>query len=177
MFAASRRRIEPRAAAAIARETAGVGTVGVFVNQPLGEVREIAGLCRLDFVQLHGDEPPGYCRAVGRKVIKAFRVDGAFDPSAMDACGADWLLLDSFVPGRTGGTGTAFDWRQAAPACRRLTKPFFAAGGLSAITVAEAVRLLNPTGVDVSGGVETNGVKDPDKIREFIAAAKAARGG
>ncbi|MDR3588286.1 MAG: phosphoribosylanthranilate isomerase [Negativicutes bacterium] len=172
VFAASRRRIDVAGAAAIARQVSGVGKVGVFVGQPLAEVREIAERCRLDIVQLHGDEPAEYCQAVGRPVIKAIRAGSGLELAQLAAFPADWLLLDSYLPGQPGGTGVAFDWRQAQAAVAGLGRPFLVAGGLNADNVGEAIRVLRPAGVDVSGGVETDGVKDEEKIRRFVTAAK-----
>lgn len=174
VFAPSRRQIAPAAAASIAAQVAGVAKVGVFVDQPLAEVREIAELCGLDYIQLHGDEPPAYSLAVGRPVIKAFRYHPELDLAAVAAYPADLLLIDSFVPGQAGGSGQAFDWQAARSLGRRLARPFLVAGGLSADNVAEAINLMEPAGVDVSGGVEADGRKDPEKIRRFIRLAKAA---
>jgi phosphoribosylanthranilate isomerase len=176
VFAPGRRQISVPAAAAIARQVTGIGRVGVFVNQPLALVREAARACRLDYVQLHGGEPPAYCRSVGRPIIKALPVGPAFDPAAAVAYPAAFLLLDTLVPGQAGGTGIAFDWHRAAAALAGLPAPCLVAGGLTAANVGEAIRILNPAGVDVSGGVETAGAKDPGKIRAFVAAARAAQG-
>ncbi|NMC33415.1 MAG: phosphoribosylanthranilate isomerase [Veillonellaceae bacterium] len=174
VFASSRRRIDPASAALISTSMVGPVKVGVFVNQPLNEVREIADLCRLDYIQLHGEESPDYSRSLNRPVIRACRVDSAFDPEQWAAYPADYLLFDTFVPGQAGGTGTAFDWREACSRIRQSRQKFLVAGGLTPENVADAIRILNPDGVDVSGGVETAGVKDPDKIRRFIAAARTA---
>jgi phosphoribosylanthranilate isomerase len=172
VFAASKRRVNVCQAAAIAGQVSGVGKVGVFVNQPLAEVREIAKTCRLDLVQLHGDETAEYCQAVGWPVIKAFRAGNGQSLAALENYPADWLLLDSYLPGQAGGTGLTFDWRQAQSAVGGLKRPFLVAGGLTADNVREAIRVLQPAGVDVSGGVETDGVKDEEKIRRFIVTAK-----
>jgi len=172
VFAASRRQIDIHLAAAIARQVSDVCKVGVFVNQQLAEVREIVEYCRLDMVQLHGDETAQYCQAVGRPVIKAFRAGGGLMAAQMTDYPADWLLLDSYVPGQPGGTGQTFDWRQAQAVVARLKQPVLVAGGLTADNVSEAIRVLQPAGVDVSGGVETDGVKDEEKIRRFIGIAK-----
>ena len=178
VFAESRRRIAPEDAQRIAREITGVGKVGVFVNAPLQEVQDIARRCCLDFVQLHGEETPDYCRALKIPVIKAFQVrDAGFDPAELDAYGVDWVLLDTYCPGSHGGTGVAFDWRRTAELCRQLKTPFIAAGGLTPDNVAEAVGILQPAGVDVSGGVETAGQKDVEKIGRFIQAVRTAQGG
>ena len=174
VFAPSRRRIDPDTAAIISASMVGPAKVGVFVNQPLSEVREIADHCRLDYIQLHGGESPDYSRCLNRPVIRACRVDSAFDPEQWAAYPAEYLLFDSFVPGQAGGTGTAFDWRETCGRIRQSRHKFLVAGGLTPENVADAIRILNPDGVDVSGGVETDGVKNPDKIRKFIAAARTA---
>ena len=174
VFAPSRRRIDPATAAAISSSIIGPAKVGVFVDQPLNEVREIADHCRLDYIQLHGEESPEYSRSLNRPVIRACRIDSAFDPEQWATYPAEYLLFDSFVPGQAGGTGTAFDWRETCGRIRHSQQKFLVAGGLTPENVADAIRILNPDGVDVSGGVETDGVKDPDKIRKFIATARNA---
>jgi len=110
-------------------------------------------------------------------VIKAVRVGADFDPLLLAAYEAQWLLLDSFVPGQQGGTGIAFDWQGAQVVREQIKTPLFVAGGLTADNVGEAVRILSPEGIDVSGGVETNGSKDIEKIKQFLIAARRAKGG
>ena len=174
VFADSKRKIDVANAAAIAAAVKGPGKVGVFVNQPLSEVLKIADRCRLDYIQLHGEESPDYCRALNRPVIQACRVGPDFTPAVLADYPADYLLMDSFVPGQPGGTGLTFDWRAFTLRIGRPTQKFLVAGGLTPENVSEAIRILKPNGVDVSGGVETNGVKDPVKIRRFITAARSA---
>jgi phosphoribosylanthranilate isomerase len=164
-------------AARLAEQAGALGKVGVFVDEPLAVVREIAGSCRLDYVQLHGSEPPEYCRAVGLPVIKAVRAGPDFNINDVANYDVAMLLLDSFAPGQAGGTGKTFDWLQVQAAVGQLGKPFLVAGGLTPENVAEAVAVLRPSGVDVSGGVETGGAKDSHKIGRFIAAARAVEGG
>jgi len=156
-------------------------TVGVFVNTPAAEVNRIAEYCGLDRVQLSGDEPWDYLRDIERPVIKAVRVrrpQGSEDVLAELAPGyqlrgADFVcLLDSQVEGSYGGSGQAFDWRVAREAAERF--PVIIAGGLSAENVGQAMRLARPWGVDVSSGVESEGVKDISKINAFIAAVRQA---
>lgn len=177
VFADSRRRVSVPVAKQIAREVQGIGKVGVFVNAPLAEVQEIAQACKLDFVQLHGNESPEYCKLVGVPVIKGVRVGPNFDVSQLQAYEVEWILLDSFVPGQQGGTGKTFDWQQAKLLRQQIKTPVFVAGGLTAENIGEAVRILAPEGIDVSGGVETNGIKDINKIREFLQAARKIKGG
>ena len=156
-------------------------TVGVFVNTPAAEVNRIAEYCGLDRVQLSGDEPWDYLRDIERPVIKAVRVrrqQGSEDVLAelepgYQLRGADFVcLLDSQVEGSYGGSGQAFDWRVAREAAERF--PVIIAGGLSAENVGQAMRLARPWGVDVSSGVESEGVKDISKINAFIAAVRQA---
>ena len=174
VFADSKRQIDVAIAATISAAVEGPGKVGVFVNQPLSEVLEIADRCRLDYLQLHGEEDQDYCRALNRPVIRACRVGPDFTSAAVADYPADYLLLDSFVPGQPGGTGIPFDWNTVSLRIGRPRQKFLVAGGLNPKNVSEAIQLLKPDGVDVSGGVETDGVKDSGKIRRFIAAARSA---
>ena len=149
--------------------------MGVFVNAPLNEVQAIARECRLDYVQLHGDESPAYCRQVGYPVIKVFKIRPGFSLTDCTGYQPAWTLFDTFAAGQQGGTGVAFDWQAAAELVRQAPRPLLVAGGLTADNVAQAIRLLKPDGVDVSGGVETNGIKDTDKIKRFITAVQEGR--
>lgn len=176
VFAPSKRQITLKKAADICRNIKGIGKVGVFVNSSLSEVINIANTCRLDFVQLHGSESPEYCRQVGVPVIKAFRVDDNFAPDSADMFNAAYILCDSFVPGIQGGSGISFDWQKAKSSLARLKTPVLIAGGLNPGNVETALTLLNPAGVDVSGGVETDGVKDHEKIRKFIRTVRTMGG-
>jgi phosphoribosylanthranilate isomerase len=152
-------------------------TVGVFVNTPATEVNRVAEYCNLDRVQLSGDEPWDYLRAIERPVIKAVRVrrnQRSEDVLAELAPGeqlrgADLIyLLDCHIAGSYGGSGHAFDWNVAQDAAERF--PVIIAGGLSAENVGEAIRIAAPWGVDVSSGIESEGIKDISKIKAFIAA-------
>ncbi len=174
VFTTSRRQIDVASAASICKLVPGPAKVGVFVNQPLDEVNAIAEQCQLDYIQLHGDEPAQYRRSLNRPLIRAVRVGPGFTPASLETDTKDWLLLDSFAAGQQGGTGIAFDWQAARQLIGQPQQKFFVAGGLNAANVADAVLILRPDGVDVSGGVETDGMKDPEKIRQFIAAARTA---
>lgn len=148
-----------------------VQTVGLFVNRPVEFVNETAARCRLDLVQLHGDEPPEFCDAVERRVIKAFRVKDitSLDPIRHYRVAAH--LLDAYSPTAYGGTGLTFNWDIAKAA--KEFGPVILAGGLTPDNVREAVEAVQPYAVDVSGGVESSpGKKDAAKIREFIQRAK-----
>lgn len=174
VFAKSKRQITLKAASEISCQVTGIKKVGVFVNAPLNEVQMTARECCLDFVQLHGDESPEYCREVGIPVIKAFRIRPDFSIAEFAGYQTAWTLFDSFNAGQHGGTGMVFDWQQARQLMKQVPRPLLAAGGLTVDNVAEAIAILKPDGVDVSGGVETNGVKDTVKIKRFIAAVRGA---
>ena len=145
--------------------------VGVFIDQEQEEVRQIAEFVGLDLVQLHGSESPGF--DAGRPVIKVLKVR---DGEIPDAEGwPDPVMLDSWSPDQRGGTGRKWDWELARPLFFR--RRVFIAGGLEPGNVGKVVSDFKPYGVDVSSGVEAEiGVKDPDKIREFVRAVRLAEG-
>ena len=157
--------------------------VGIFVDQPLDEVNRILDDCDLDMAQLSGQEPLSYCRGLERPVIKAVHVPmGQPSELVVSTLGAVLVeleevnilpLLDPDLadsPG--GGTGRNFDWAVARELAAR--HRFLLAGGLSPENVGQAVRDVHPWGVDVSSGVETEGVKDTVKIKTFVRAARTA---
>lgn len=152
-----------------------VTRVGVFVDAEPAFVAEAVRTLRLGAVQLHGDEPPEACANAPVPAIKAFRVSG---PEALAAIGAyrgavGAVLLDARVPGARGGTGVTFDW-EAVRGALPSWAPVVVAGGLHAENVGTAIRTLRPYAVDVSSGVESApGVKDPAKVRRFMAAVRA----
>lgn len=148
--------------------------VGVFVDAPMEHVKQTYERAGLRAVQLHGNETPAYCAALGVPAVKAFRVRGAVDfPfEAYQGCAA--FLLDAYVKGEPGGTGRAFRWELARDACRR--RRVILAGGLTPENAAKAVQTVQPYAVDVSSGVEVSpGVKDHAKTAAFIRTAKAVR--
>ena len=128
----------------------------------------------VDTVQLHGEETPAQCAAIGGRAIKAFRAGGDFQPESMLAYPTSAYLLDAQVAGARGGTGTVGDWDMARAAVA-LERPIILAGGLTPENVAEAVKYVRPYGVDTAGGVESApGIKDHERARDFIRNAKAA---
>jgi phosphoribosylanthranilate isomerase len=168
----SPRNIDPLMAANIISELPPfVQAVGLFVNADAGFVNDTADRCRLDLVQLHGDEPPDYCAKIRRRVIKAFRVRDASSLAPVRDYRVAGILLDAYSPGAFGGTGLSFNWELAGIA--REFGPVILAGGLAPDNVREAVERVAPYAVDVSSGVELSpGKKDPEKVREFIKRAK-----
>ncbi|MGQ9823734.1 MAG: phosphoribosylanthranilate isomerase [Desulfotomaculales bacterium] len=173
VFAPSRRRVTPDQVRQIAAVLpASTVKVGVFVNEPVEEVRRITRFCRLDAVQLHGAESPEYCRRLNLPIIKAFRVREENDLAEIDGYDVAAVLLDAYIPGKEGGTGECFNWflaRKLPLSCRRKV---ILAGGLNSQNVQAAIRIARPYGVDVSSGVETGGQKDREKIRAFLEMAK-----
>jgi phosphoribosylanthranilate isomerase len=151
-----------------------VTTVGLFVNEPADQIERILNEVSLDVLQFHGDETAAFCQQFARPWIKALRVRADTDIAA--ACrefsAARGLLLDAWQQGVPGGTGKTFDWQLASAS---LPAEIILAGGLHAENVANAIDVVRPAAVDVSGGVEASpGVKDAGKIRSFIAAVRAA---
>lgn len=164
----------PEAGEIARRLPAFVAKVGVFVNAPAATVVQAISACRLNMLQFHGDEPPEFCTQFGVMSLKAFRVRDVESLAALPAYGTDAYLLDAYSSSGLGGTGEQFNWDLAVEA-QNLGKPIFLAGGLTPENVAEAVRKVQPFGVDVSSGVESSpGIKDHAKVKAFIAAAKVA---
>ncbi len=187
-----RRRITPQEAKVIVEGVrASSGSVprivGLFADQSVEEVSGIIDYCGLDLVQLCGQETVKYAGELGCGVIKVVHVaesataddDSGTGARVKEFSGLGHLVtLDRFVEGIQGGTGQGFDWG-VATSLSRAGHPFLLAGGLTPENVAEAITTVNPWGVDVSSGVETDGNKDHTKIRLFLnnarnAAAKSA---
>lgn len=168
----SRRFVAPKAAQEIARELRHAQKVGVFVDAPMDEVNAIAALVGLDYVQLHGHETAETARGSERPVIKAYRYGDDFDVDAANKYPAEIILVDSYLQGAAGGTGTVFAWQEAAREIARITKPVLIAGGITVEKVGEAAVIFHPFGVDVSGGLEEQGEKSEEKIRAFMEAVR-----
>jgi phosphoribosylanthranilate isomerase len=172
-FCSSLRRVTPEEALAMVDALdRRPGLVGVFIDQPEAEVEQIADFVGLDWVQLHGSEPPGF--RTSRPVVKALKVrDGAL-PADVDGW-PDPILLDSWSPDQRGGTGRSWDW-EAARALLAARRVIFA-GGLHPGNVGGVVRAFRPHGVDVSSGVESAvRVKEVDRVRAFVQAVREADG-
>jgi phosphoribosylanthranilate isomerase len=147
-----------------------VTAVGVFVDASREEILRAVEQSGVNAVQLHGDEPPALCASLPVPVVKAIRVADAHALALLASYEVSGFLLDAPGPGY-GGTGQTFDWAIAVEAAASV--PVLLAGGLTPENVAEAIRVVRPWGVDVASGVESSpGVKDADKLRRFLAAAK-----
>lgn len=178
VFAESPRQVTVEQAAAILRVLPPFVTpVALFVDATADAVREVCGPLGIRTVQLHGDEPPAVAEALADCcLVKAFRIGSAADIAAVAGYPAAAYLLDSRVAGRSGGTGTAFDWQLLRGVA--WDKPVILAGGLNPGNVAQAVRKVRPYAVDTSSGVESApGIKDAAKVQAFVAAARRALDG
>ena len=148
--------------------------VGVFVNAEEAFVHQALTECMLNILQFHGDETPEECSRYPVMTLKAFRVQGEETLAQLEAYPSAGYLLDAYVKDALGGTGATFNWDLAVRA-QEFGKPIFLAGGLTPENVVEAVRKVQPFGVDVSSGVESEpGRKDAEQMRTFVAAAKGA---
>ena len=165
----SRRYVAPELAASLRKNlAAGIQAVGVFVDECPERIAALTGLGVIDVVQLHGSEDNAYISCLrtltNTPIIQAFRVSSPQDLAEARESTADYVMLDS---GR--GTGTIFDWSIV----HGFARPFFLAGGLTPENVAAAIHEINPFAVDVSSGIETQGVKDRAKMTAFVESVRA----
>ena len=144
-----------------------IKTVGVFVNETLDNLVSIATEANLDAVQLHGDEDEAFIQSLKERtnveVWKAVQIRSAADAEAWIDSSADMLLFDAYHKDERGGTGEVFDWS----CLDEFERPFMLAGGIDSTNVARAIRTVRPYGIDISSGIETEGVKDDEKIKAF----------
>ena len=164
----SKRYVTVEKAAALKQLLAdGIQAVGVFVDEKPESVAYILNSGIIDIAQLHGGEDENYIKQLrhltDKPIIKAFRIEKASDIAEAEHCSADYVLLDSGA-----GTGTVFDWELI----QNIRRPYFLAGGLRLDNVDDAVKRLKPYAVDVSSGIETNGLKDKTKMAAFVDAVR-----
>ena len=154
-------------------DTKVVKTVGVFVNETLDNLVRIADTANLDAVQLHGDEDEAFIQSLKERtnveVWKAIQIRSAADVEKWIDSSADMLLFDAYHKDERGGTGEVFDWSSLDT----FERPFMLAGGIDSTNVARAIRTVRPYGIDISSGIETNGVKDDEKITAFTKIVKS----
>jgi phosphoribosylanthranilate isomerase len=172
---ASPRCVTPAGAAEIIKKLPPfITAVGVFVNEEPRLALEAARVAGVSAVQLHGDETPEYCAGFPMPVIKVFSVGAGFDPAIMRRYAVAGYLLDTWDPGRRGGSGNTFDWSVAAKACGMYGNVILS-GGLNPANVREAVETVRPCAVDMNSGVEISpGVKDVEKIKAAVSIIKSA---
>ena len=150
-----------------------IKTVGVFVNETIDNLVTIADEANLDAVQLHGDEDEAFIQSLKERtnveVWKAIQIRSAADVEEWIDSSADMLLFDAYHKDERGGTGEVFDWSSLDA----FERPFMLAGGIDSTNVARAIRTVRPYGIDISSGIETNGVKDDEKITAFTKIVKS----
>ena len=150
-----------------------IKTVGVFVNETVENLVTIANEANLDAVQLHGDEDEAFIQSLKERtnveVWKAVQIRSAADVEKWIDSSADMLLFDAYHKDERGGTGEVFDWSSLDA----FERPFMLAGGIDSTNVARAIRTVRPYGIDISSGIETNGVKDDEKIKAFTKIVKS----
>ena len=164
----SRRYISPENAAVLKSQLSSeISAVGVFVNERPEYIASLLDDGLIDLAQLHGDEDEAYIDRLkgltGKPLIKAFRISSASEAVKASASSADMILLDSGT-----GSGRTFNWQLI----KEIRRPYFLAGGLDPVNAGDAVRLLDPWAVDVSSGIETDGLKDIKKMAAFAAAVR-----
>ncbi|MGN1403004.1 MAG: phosphoribosylanthranilate isomerase [Ruminococcus sp.] len=166
-----RRSVTTAAAAALAKEKhTFIAAVGVFVNASAEEIARVLRTVPLDVIQLHGTENAGMIAKLremtGLPIWKAVRVQSEKEIRQAERLGADQLVLEGHVPGQVGGTGQTANWELIAKAAPQM--PYFLAGGLKPENIQDAVETLHPAGIDLSSGIETDGVKDYEKMKEIV---------
>ncbi|MEK4618526.1 phosphoribosylanthranilate isomerase [Bacillus sp. FSL K6-0273] len=173
VFAESKRKITPKRAKEIIQELpANVLKIGVFVNESVEVIQKIADECGLTHVQLHGDEDNYQIRRLNILCIKSLGVTSESDMKNAQRYETDYILFDSPKEKFHGGNGKTFSWELLGHMPKELRKKTILAGGLNALNIEEAIRTVWPYMVDVSSGVETEGKKDVEKIKQFIIKAK-----
>jgi phosphoribosylanthranilate isomerase len=167
--------IPEKASEIIDKLPAFIDTAGVFVNAPIEQITEVENICHLDWIQLHGDEEPEFCRhflSHNAKTMKAIRVKNQKDIDKAENFFTDAILLDAFDPQKYGGTGLTFDWNIIG----HIGKRVFLAGGINPDNAAEAAQ-LGVYGIDVCSGIETEpGKKDHSKMKNLFKNIEHLRG-
>ena len=164
----SPRYILPETASQIAADLKGkVSFTGVFVNKTLDYIHAVKEEMGLNFIQLHGNETPEYCRAVQLPVIKVFRVAPDFDVETMRSYDVHAFLFDTYEKGKPGGTGDIFNWNLIIDL--QTDTPIILSGGLGVENILDAINAVCPSAVDVNSGVESkSGVKDEKKMKALF---------
>lgn len=177
VFAKSKRQVNDALAKELkARLNPNIKAVGVFVNE---DIDKIIWLCReniIDIVQLHGEENEETIKElkinINNPIIKATRVKDSKDIKNVGGLSSDYLLLDAYKEGQYGGSGDVFDWSIIS----KISKPYFLAGGINSDNILQAINRVKPYAIDISSGVETDGVKDRVKIIDIISKVRQVKG-
>jgi phosphoribosylanthranilate isomerase len=173
----SPRNIEPTTAVEIIKKLPPfIKTVGVFVNEDIDKIRNIAAYCGLDAIQLHGDETPEICETFMPRTIKAIRVKDDFDSSGLLSYREKVraFLLDTYSEKAVGGTGKTFNWDRAVE-INSIGIPIILAGGLTPSNIEEAIKKVRPYGIDVNSGIEKSpGIKDHELMKVLFEKIKGA---
>lgn len=177
IFANTKRYVAPELAKTLkARLDCRIKAVGVFVNEDINSVCAIANGGTIDLIQLHGDEDEEYIKTVslrtGKQIIKAVRVRSSKQVLEADKLPCDYLLLDTYRKDRYGGIGESFNW-ELIP--KKLSKPFFLAGGLNSENILQAEETVKPYCLDISTGVEENGFKSREKIEKIMKLIRSEK--
>ena len=144
-----------------------VKKVGVFVNEQIETIHNITRQLRLDFIQVHGDESPKFCKEITQPVIKVFRVGDDFYASVLNDYDVHAFLFDTYRKGKPGGTGNRFNWELISNLKTEI--PIILSGGLTSENVLNGIEAVNPAALDVNTGVESDpGVKEEEKIKELF---------
>jgi len=172
VFAPSKRQVTPIQVFEIVKELKNIKTVGVFVNPTEQELKKTLNTVPLDYIQLHGDESQEFAGQFNEKVIKAFPSNSSKSYSDLFQFPAEYILMDSPREEHYGGNGVTFDWGRLNNKNIDKTK-FILAGGLTPQNIQQAITTVQPMAVDVSSGVETDGVKDPEKIEQLLTQVRS----
>ncbi|WP_431029004.1 phosphoribosylanthranilate isomerase [Lysinibacillus sp. LZ02] len=175
VFAPSKREVTIEQAQALAKHIPdNVKKVGVFVNADEGFLKEVYEKVPLDYIQYHGDETNKFIQQIGLPAIKAFSIRSQEDVATAASYDVDYYLFDAPGTDYRGGSGHTFDWSLLEQSNIPREKVILA-GGLNPTNIAEAIQLVQPFGVDVSSGVERDGVKNHALIQSFLQGAKGAK--
>ncbi len=177
IFANTKRYVPPELAKTLkARLDSHIKAVGVFVNEDIDLVCDIANGGTIDLIQLHGDEDENYINTIkqrtGKPIIKAVRVQSSQQVITAEKLPCDYLLLDTYRKEQYGGIGESFNWGLIP---KTLSKPFFLAGGLNSENILQAENTVKPYCLDISTGIEENGFKSREKIEEIIKLIRSEK--
>lgn len=176
VFAKSKRQINDTTAFQLKQKLdPKIKAVGVFVNDSIKHIQSLCNTGTIDLIQLHGNEDETYIRrlkeTISNPILRAIRVRKQEDIQNAEKLSCDYLLLDAYHENQYGGSGKSFDWT----IIENVQKPFFLAGGINPSNVRNAISQVQPYGIDVSSGVETDGVKDPNKLLEIITKVRSVK--